>query len=144
MTIELLDSAPPNAEETVVAWLAELGRAGVLRKPTDPLPFRLVHRVTGTDDLNIGSDDAVVSIHTFDATMDGASAEADRTHARMLYLAKNSLTNIDLIDGTTANVDFVNTVEKPIYVEYGDPGTFRYVARYRVGFSFVTTVIDGS
>lgn len=141
MTVDILDTAPPNVEETIVAWLADLGRAGVLRKPADELPFRLVHRVTGTDNLTIGSDDAVVSVHTFDTTMAGASAEADRTHQRMMYLAQHPLTNIELTDGATANVDYVNTVEKPTYEDFKDPNVFRYVARYRVGLSFTATLL---
>lgn len=134
---DVLDTAPPNAEEAIVAWLAALGRAGVLRRPDDTLPFRLVHRIAGTDDIAEGSDDAVVSVHTFGATMDQACAEADRTHQRMLYLAHNSLTNIELVGGHVANVDYCRTVEKPTFEDFKDPEVFRYVARYRVGFSFV-------
>jgi len=130
-------AAPPNAEETVVAWLAELGRVGVLRTPADPLPFRLVHRISGADVLETGSDDAVLSVHTFADTMTGAAGEADRTHQRMLLLALESMTNIELSDGTIANIDYCETVEKPTYQDWNDPTVFRYVARYRVGFSYV-------
>lgn len=137
MTVDLFGSAPPNAEEAVVAWLSDLGRAGVLRLPIDPVPFRLVHRVSGADSLAEGSDNAVVSIHTFGASMDEASAEADLTHQRMMYLAHNSLTNIDMVDGGVANVDYCSTVEKPTFEDFKDPAVFRYVARYRLGFSYV-------
>lgn len=134
---DILDSAPPNAEEVVVAWLSALGRAGVLRLPADELPFRLVHRVAGTDDVSEGHDDAVVSVHTFAATMEQASYEADQTHQRMMYLARHSLTNVELTDHTVANVDFCRTVEKPTFEDFKDPAVFRYVARYRLGFSYV-------
>jgi len=138
MTAETLEAAPPNAEEVVVAWLSDLGRAGVLRRPTDELPFRLVHRVSGADDVSEGYDEAVVSVHTFAASMPGAIEAADATHQRMMYLAKNSLTNIELSDGTVANVDYCRTEEKPTYEDFKDPTVFRYVARYRLGLSFTT------
>lgn len=138
---DLLDSAPPNAEEVVVAWLSALGRTGVLRLPADDLPFRLVHRVSGSDDVSEGHDDAVLSVHTFAASMEEASYEADRTHQRMMWLAQHSLTNIELTGGTVANVDFCRTVEKPTYEDFQDPAVFRYVARYRIGLSYIPTVL---
>lgn len=132
----LLDEAPPNAESVTVAWLSELGPASIVRKAGDPLPFRLVTRVAGADD-GYELDRAVVSVHTFATTMSNAAREADKTHRRMLYLAQNPLTDIVLPGNRVANVTFCQTFQSPNPLDYGDEQIERYVARYRLGLSFV-------
>lgn len=134
---DLFTDTAPDVQRVVVAWLRPLGRAGTQRLPTDALPFRLVTRIAGADDHIEGIDVAVVSVHTF-ATRETATDEANTTHERMLYLQRHPFTDIELLgSGVTANVNFCETVEKPTYVDYGDPNLLRYVARYRIGLDFV-------
>lgn len=137
MAVDLLPEAPPDAQRVVLAWLRPLGRAGTQRLSGDPLPFRLVTRIAGADDHIEGVDVAVVSVHTF-AARETATDEANKTHQRMLYLARHPFTDIELLgSGVTANVNYCETVEKPTYQDYGDPNLLRYVARYRLGLDFV-------
>lgn len=128
----------PSAELVVVSWLKELGRAGTRRKSGDPIPFRLVTRIAGADDPELGIDTAVVSVHTFASSPEQAVEESQRTHRRMSVLTRNPLTTITLL-GTSdvVNVDYCKTVMNPIEVEYSDPNVTRYVARYEIGLSYV-------
>lgn len=142
MSVDLLNEAPPDVQRVVCVWLRPLGRAATQRLAGDPLPFRLVNRVAGADDHLQGIDIAVISVHTF-ATRADAIDEANLTHQRMLYLARHPFTNIELSTGT-ANINFCETVEKPIHQDYGDPNLTRYVARYRIGLDFVATVSSES
>jgi hypothetical protein len=103
--VTLLDEAAPNAEAVTVAWLTPLGAVSIVRKATDPLPFRLVTRVAGADD----------------------SYELDRA------VVSEDIT----LPGGVANVTFCETFQSPIWVDYGDEQIERYVARYRLGLSFV-------
>lgn len=142
MTIELLDEGATDAEEFVIAWLQPLARSASMRRVDDPLPFRLVNQVMGADDPYCGKDTAVVSVHTLcDATIDNAedlaAQEADKTHRRMLYLARYPDTDVVLSDGRLANLDYMDVVQKPIWVYYDNIQILRKVGRYRIGLSYV-------
>lgn len=129
--------APPDVEEFVISWLAPLGpagSAGAERPSGAVLPYRMVTRVAGTDDLFF--DDPVVSVHTFAATRTAAADAAKVTHLRMLVLINDPLTDVTMFDGSLANADHVETVEKPYWVDYKDVAIRRYVARYRLGLHF--------
>lgn len=137
MTVDLLEDAPPDAQRVVVAWLRPLGRAATQRVSGDPVPFRMVTRIAGADDPVEGIDVAVISVHTF-ATRDTSTEESNKTHQRMLYLARHPFTDIELLSsGVVANVNYCETVEKPTQQDYGDPNLIRTVARYRLGLDFV-------
>ncbi|AXQ64922.1 head-tail adaptor [Mycobacterium phage ThetaBob] len=134
---ELLPEAPPNAELVVVAWLTPLGRTALRRKAGDPVPFRLVTRVAGGDDPEIGIDTATVSVHTFASTPEAAVTESDRTHRRMSILTVDPLTEITMLgSGLVVNVDYCRTLMRPTRVDYEDPNVIRYVARYEIGTSY--------
>lgn len=135
MTVDVLDSDAPDVQRVVVAWLRPLGRAATQRLAGDPLPFRLVNRIAGSDDQNEGIDYAVVSIHTF-ATRNQSTTETRLTHGRMLYLQRHPFTDVT-VDGATINVNSCITVERPIRIDYGDPNLVRTVGRYRIGLEFV-------
>lgn len=138
--IDLLDTAPPDAEEFVVSWLTPLGAAGAVgtKRPTGAvLPYRLVHRVAGADDEMQISDNPVVSVHTFGNNEEEASREAGITHRRMLYLARYPLADVTMSGGVLANLEYLETVEGPTWQPYGDDSISRYVARYRFGLHFV-------
>lgn len=133
---ELLQVAAPSVERVVCAWLRPLGRAGTWRLAGDVLPFRLVNRVAGADDPTQGIDIPILSVHTF-AIRDEALDESILTHQRMMYLARFPFTDIELPSSEIVNVNYLECVEKPIQIDYGDPNLLRYVGRYRIGVDFV-------
>lgn len=138
MTVELYALDAPNAVEFIIAWLRPLGDpCNATRMEGDPLPYRMVTRVAGEDDHDKFSDDAVVSVHTFAATFPAASDAADMTHRRIMVLIDDPNNDVTLIDNTIANAEYVETLQKPIHVDYEDPDVIRFVARYRLGLHFV-------
>lgn len=136
-TDDVLDECADDVEATVVAWLAPLRRAAAFRRPGDELPFTLVHKVTGTESVDEGTAEEVVSVHTLcDAGAGAADAatECALTHRRMLLLARQ-LDAIELPDGRMVGVDYVAVVESPIWQQYSDT-ILRKVGRYRIGLSY--------
>lgn len=136
MSVELYNLAPPNAVEFVVAWLRPLGLVDVKRPAGEGLPFRMVNGVTADENIDEFLDQSVVSVHTFATTYTDASDAATVTHQRMLVLADDP-SNTVTVNGLPANADWVETVQKPIWVDYGDNTINRFVARYRLGLTFV-------
>lgn len=133
----LLPDVAPSVEMVIVSWLTPLGRTGTRRKSSDPIPFRLVTRIAGADNPDIGIDTAVVSVHTFAKGPEAAVNESQRTHRRMTLLTRNPLTEFSLLGSTdVVTVDYCRTVMSPIEVEYDDPAVTRYVARYEIGLSY--------
>jgi hypothetical protein len=123
----------PNAVDVVISWLRPLGQPTyAVRKQGDPLPYRLVTRVAGSD-ASMYADDAVVSIHTFADTYTDASDYADAGHRRMLLLAIDPTAAITLSDNTVVSVQYAESVQNPIHLDYEEPDIYRFVARYRVG-----------
>lgn len=131
--------AAEDVEELMVAWLATLGRTAIERRANDPLPFRMVRRVAGGENVDEFADYPVVSVHTFAARTDPVAArdEAKATHDRMLLLGLDPSQNIELSDGRLANVDYLEVVEAPIWVYFAD-NVLRKVGRYQIGLSYVT------
>lgn len=123
------DGVTVQAEEFMVAYLTPtLTNVGVSMEQNSPMPFFLVRRVSGREDMI--SDHPVLSIHCFDLTRTAASDAAQRMHAAMKALtAKTSVT----VEGTVYSVDSRNVVENPIWVDYEDKTVHRYVGRYRLG-----------
>src|SRR5258705_10214269 len=121
----------PDVEDLVVAWLTPLGPTSVERPAGAALPYRMVNRVAGADDIYIASDDPVVSVHTFAATRTAAKTAARITHQRMFVLANNPMTNVVMPSGI-GNVEYLETFEGPYWVDYLDKTVSRYVARYRL------------
>ncbi len=147
MTAELLDVRTPRAVQFVLAWLLPIGPSpdafGITRAEGAPLPFRMVNLIYSTDDENEGYSRARVSVHTFAESVDGvdadtmASREADTTHRRMLYLARYPSTDVQMLDGSLANCEFVETVEEPAWRNYQDNAISRFKAVYDVGLPLV-------
>lgn len=140
MTVEVLNEAPDDAEEVVIAWLTPLRRTAQTRRSGEVLPFTLVSHLTGTEDVcNFYADD-VVSVHTLcDKGLgeDNAKDEADATHRRMLLLGRY-LPDVVLTDGRIATIDYCDVFERPKWVPYGDDQILRKVGRYKLGLSYVT------
>lgn len=140
MTVDLLSRAAPNVQAFVLAHLAPLGAVGTRRNPGDPLPFRMVTRITGPSDLF--TDYPVVSVHTFGDAAAGqadtlANREADITHRRMLVLLDDPTTPVLMANGVVAYCNYLTVKETPVKVQYRDTTVIRYVGRYELGLDLV-------
>lgn len=139
--MQLYGSAPEDIEEIVLAWLLDLAGSpaglGAERPDGAPLPFRMVTGLNIKPDSNLFSADALVSVHTFDATRTLAKRAARETQRRMDVLAHNPLTDIVMADARIANIEYVDTLEWPHYEDYRADNVKRYVSRYNVGLSYV-------
>ena len=141
MSIPLLNWAPPSVTRLVVAWLQPLGTSGALRPQTAVLPYRMVTTVGGDETCDKTMQKAVVSVHTFDVSMDAAESSAQLTHQRMLLMGP-PLAPPQLITYTingnsvSATPHSVTTHHIPQWQDYQDDLIFRFVARYDVWARF--------
>lgn len=146
MTVELAAYAPEDLGTLIVAHLLPLRAdptvlrsADIERKPGDPLPFRLVTTIPGSQSVNQGIADELVSVHTLcDKTLGAARArdECDRTHRRMLYL----LTDPRIVVGSrTVAVQYIEIPpgQSPSWQFYSD-NILQKVGTYRVGLPYVS------
>ena len=127
MTVELLDEGPEDLETIVVNWLQPLRRTANTRRSGDPLPMCVVEVTAGTESIEESHADPVVSVHTLvrkSLGEDNARDEKDKTHKRMLLLARY-LEDYDL--------EYVKVFETQRRVAYGDDTIIRYVGRYQFG-----------
>jgi len=134
---ELAGVCANDAEAIIVAWLSKLRRTSVVRLAGDELPFTLVKEITGTENIEMGTAERVVSVHTLCERTTGiseAAREAQDTHRRMLLLGA-TLEAFPLADETLVSVDFVRVVESPIWVPYTDE-ILRKVGRYEIGLMY--------
>ncbi len=130
MTAELLGEGPADPEAIVVEWLQPLRRAANTRRPGDPLPMNVVLKVAGTECHEESYSDPVVRVDTLCAASageDAASDESNKTHRRMLLLARY------LED---FNLDYIKVFQSPHRLDYGDEQIIRYVAMYQLGQSY--------
>ncbi|CNH16225.1 Uncharacterised protein [Mycobacterium tuberculosis] len=138
MTVELSNYSARDAEEVLIAWFTPLRRSGSAREPGDPLPFTLITHTAGTEDIDLGLADPVVSVHTLcDKALGYANAknESSITHRRMIRLAHH-LDPIPLTDGSIASVEYVKVFQEPIWVPYENTAILRKVGRYTIGLSY--------
>lgn len=127
MTAELLGEGPEDIETLVVNWLLPLRRTANVRRSGDPLPMCVVECTAGKENVDESSADPVVSVHTLvrkSLGEDNARDEKDKTHKRMLLLARH-LEDYDL--------DYVKVFEHQRRIPYGDDQIIRYVGRYQFG-----------
>lgn len=90
----------------------------------------VVRTVAGTECHEESYSDPVVQIDTLCAASageDAASVESNKTHRRMLLLARY------LED---FNLDYIKVFLTPRREDYGDEQIIRYVARYQLGQSY--------
>jgi hypothetical protein len=142
VSVDLVDQDAPNATLFMLSWAAPLGAVGQSRYESGPLPYRQFNRIGGTDVDDEGIDHVLMSVHTFGWARTPAERsttlhECDRTHRRMTLLARDPLRDITMPDGSIANLDYLETVEKPRLSDYGVDTIHRYKAVYRFGLSFV-------
>lgn len=138
MTAALYRRAAEDIDALIVAWLAPLGRAAVERRPNDPLPFRRVQHITGTESVDMEIADPVVSVHTLCARSGGLAAAKDTardTHRRMLELAV--YTDLIALSDRDAAVDYVNVFQSPIFTPYEDEQIYQVSGRYQIGLTYV-------
>lgn len=140
MTTPQLYQHAESVEQILIAYLSPQRRTAVARLVDDPLPFTIVHHITGIEDPQVGTADPVVSVQVLSDKALGwdlAEANAQQTHDALLYLARN------LDTGPTSgygSIDYIKVVEAPIWVEYEDTQILRKVGRYRIGLSYVPAV----
>lgn len=131
--------------EVIIQWLTELGEVGPQRGPGAPLPFRMVQRVSGSDDKIV--DSGIYQIDTFDATFADAEAQARLTHERMLQLGPPFAPQqrVTLSDESVVWVDSVTTSQSPTWVQFTDAAPIvRFVARYSVDIRLPRIYLSGS
>ena len=134
---DLYDQYAPDAVTLFIAWLLPLGPIWAKRPASSAFPHGIVTRIAGSPDENLFCDEAVLSIHWIGQTYEQAR-DASREGDRRIDLLSSNLEAVTLPDGSVISPDFVDTLQKPIHVEYGDTGLERFVARYRVALSYVT------
>lgn len=135
MTAALHEQMPPNAIVMMLAHLAPLGPCEMQRNPNDPLPFRQVNMIDGTYDANLFYGTAVLSIHTFGATITEAQREGARTDQRIMALG-SEIVDVPMPDGTVANVDYLDFQQLSMLREYKADNAFRLKAICELGLSF--------
>lgn len=119
-----------DVEELVVNYLSQsFSNVGVEMPTVPPMPFYLVTRISGGDDMI--TDHPVVSVHAFAATRTAASDAARAMHLLMnpnTFTAKIAFT----LSSGTAFIDRIMTVETPAWRDYENPNLQRYCGRYRI------------
>ena len=136
MTTPLSAYAPEDITTALVAWLTPLRRTSDARGPSDPLPSTLVEHITGTEDVNVGTSDQVVRVHTFVAKSAGSVALRDATfdtNRRMLLL--NDV-RVIAVGTRRVGIAYVEVVESAVPAFYSDT-VIRKVATYRIGLPYV-------
>lgn len=138
MTVPLFGYAPEDAQTLVVAHLRPLRRTDIERKPGDPLPFTLVNTVPGTETVQGGIAEAVVSVHTLcDKGLGAAAArdECDKTHRRMLYLLTDPHITIGARAAAVLYIE-VPPGQSPSWQYYSD-NILQKVGTYRIGLPYL-------
>lgn len=148
----LYDKAPPNSVAFMLAWLLPISATFPLTFPIVfdpntmglgakrweagmPLPYRMVRVIPGPSDLITAYFRAV--IHTFASTYTQAAREADKTDRRMNVLAVDPLSDITMLDGSTANCQSMSTARGPREEPYGaESVVIRFVAEYDLALGF--------
>lgn len=133
---ELYEEDTPDSEDFLVAWLAPLMRSATERKTNDVLPFALVTRIVGSDDPDSGSCEDTLQVDVLARGAQAAAVAAKNMHRRINLLARTQIP-VTLSDSTVVGPDYVKTVRRPSREPYPDDKIVRYVARYRLGLSFV-------
>lgn len=118
--------------ELIINWLKPLGEVGAQRAPGDPLPFRLVQRVAGSDDKVC--DNGIYQVDTFAATFDQCESEALLAHEWMLSLGPPLAPQQRVTISTgVAFVDSVTTSQGPTWLQFTEAASiYRFAARYAV------------
>jgi len=138
LSAPLLGEDAPDVEDFVVCWLQPLLRAATARRQDDPWPFALVQRVSGSDIPELGFDNPVIQLDVLHRTRNAGEAKqwANKVHQRMTLLAV-TYPDVTISDGSTVGIDGLTVLIKPTREPFGDESVVRYVARYKLGLSYV-------
>lgn len=140
-----LGEAPGDVEEALAAYLGQIPlgagfrRAAISRRAGDPFPFTLIRNLGGGEDPENGFSDPLVSIRTLCDKKLGDEAARDEcatTHEWMLNLARVQ-EDIPISNGRIVNFDYVNVVEQPHWIPFGDDQVLCKLGRYGIGLSYV-------
>ena len=130
----MITTAPPIGGRLLRAWLLPLGQpVAAERKPTDPVPQRVINRIGGPADRF--TDRGLYSIHDFAATFTAAENQAQATGTRLHDLMLYPQREITVGDDTVY-VDNVQIDEWPHPEHYSDT-IRRFVTTVRVHLRFV-------
>ncbi len=144
MSAPLFGEDAPDVEDFAVCWLQPSIRAGVERQHGDEWPFVLVQRVSGLDIPESGFDDPVLQLdilHKYSAPntvplIAAAKGIANDVHRRMTLLGL-TYPDVTMSDGSIAGIDYMRVLMKPRREPFGDDMVVRFVARYKLGLSYV-------
>lgn len=130
--------------ELLIQWLKPLGEVGATRGPGDPLPFRLVECVAGSDDKIV--DSSIFQVSTFASTYEQAEVEASITHHHMLQLGPPLAPQQRVTISTgVVFVDSITTSQRPIWVQFTEAAPIvRFVARYLIDIRLPRIYVPGS
>ena len=118
---------PANPEAFIIGALKPLGLpVGPERAEEAPTPSYMVTAITSKSDRYLLC--ATVSVHSFGTSRAQASEAAWDADNMLLSLTPGDI--ITLPDGSTASA-WVNVIQSPSWVDYGDPYILRYVGRYQ-------------
>lgn len=134
---DLFPTAAADPVDVLIAWLLPLGLPTWPKHPTNSeLPYVIVNRISGGADENQFTDDAVVSVHWIGKDYQQAR-DAARDGDRRIDLLARHLEPLSIPSGLTVAIEYLDTFQKPIHVDYGDTALARFVARYSLGLSYV-------
>ena len=143
MSAPLAEHDAPDAEDFVVCWLQPLLRSGVERKTSDPWPFALVQRLPSHDVPETGLDDPVIQVDILHKVTSGSTPVAiagkrwaNEVHRRMILLGL-TYPDVTLSDGSITGPDYLKVLVRPHRQPFGDDAVARFVARYKLGLSYV-------
>jgi hypothetical protein len=105
-------------------WYTDMGAE---RTIDDPVPFVVVKRVTGGDDMI--SDYPLLSIHSFHTDYTSAKDLSLDVHKHMKDLTPKTSV---VVNGVTYGIDYRCVEEAPHEVDYDDKNLRRFVARYEL------------
>lgn len=129
-----LTTAPPIGGRLLRAWLLPLGiPVAAERKPTDPVPQKVINRIGGPADRF--TDHGLYSIHDFAATFTPAENQAQATAVRLHELMPPPQRHIPLGEDVFY-VDGLEIDEWPHPEHYSDT-LRRFITTVRVHLRFV-------
>ena len=141
---ELFDREAPPGVRFLTAWLSALdGGCGAEREPTvDPLPFTLIQRYDGGEDLI--TDRGYYQLDHLAKAVDGKTAftacedYSRLVRRRLLYLQDHKWTEVDVPGWGLATADKIHIFESHHPEPYVDPQIKRRVARLYLDLRLVT------
>lgn len=135
----MLDQAPDDVEEVLIAWLGSLYRTSIIKRNQDPFPFILVRHIDGHEEAECGTADHLVEVRVLCDRSFGEDAVADicsEVNRQMGELA------IDLPDvylpkrDRNASIDYVTCPKSFRWLEYENDQILCKRANYEIGLSY--------